>query len=52
MLLITAPALRMPYQHCRNSSQLGSITLTDSPGSTPRAMRPFATRLARAFISA
>ncbi len=49
--LITAPALRMPYQTGRNSSQLGSITLTDSPGSTPRAIRPLATRLERALTS-
>jgi len=51
MLLITAPALRIPYQTGRNSSQLGSITLTDSPGCTPRATRALATRLARAFTS-
>ena len=51
MELITAPAFRIPYQTGRNSSQLGSITLTDSPGWTPRAIRALATRLARAFTS-
>ena len=50
-LLITAPALRMPNQTSRNSAQLGSITDTDSPGLTPRVMRPFAMRLAREFMS-
>jgi hypothetical protein len=49
--LITAPALRIPYQTGRNSSQLGSITLTDSPGSTPRSMSALATRLARELTS-
>ena len=29
--LMTAPALRMPYQTGTNSSQLGSSTLTDAP---------------------
>ena len=49
--LITAPALRIPYQTGRNSSQFGSITDTDSPFSTPRARRALATRLERAFTS-
>ncbi len=49
--LITAPALRMPNHTGRNSSQLGSSTLTDSPRRTPRASSPLATRLARALTS-
>ena len=49
--LITAPALRIPNQTGTNSSQLGSSTLTDAPGATPRAIRAFAIRLARALTS-
>ena len=49
--LITAPAFRIPNQTGMNSSQLGSITLTDSPGATPRAIRALAIRLERALIS-
>ena len=45
MELITAPAFKIPNHTGRNGSQLGIITLTDSPGSTPRAIRPLATRL-------
>jgi hypothetical protein len=49
--LITAPAFRIPNQTGTNSAQLGSSTLTDSPGWTPRAISAFATRLARALTS-
>ena len=49
--LITAPAFRIPNQTGRNSSQLGSSTLTDSPRCTPRAIRELAMRLARALTS-
>ena len=48
---MTAPALRIPNHTGMNSSQLGIITLTDSPGCTPRAMSELAIRLERALIS-
>ena len=48
---MTAPALRIPNQTGMKSSQLGSITLTDSPGCTPRAISELAIRFARAFTS-
>ena len=47
--LMTAPALRIPNQTGRNSAQFGSMTETDSPGCTPRAISPFATWFACAL---
>ncbi len=47
--LITAPAFKIPNHTGKNSAQLGSITETDSPRSTPRATRAFATWLACAL---